>query len=230
MDGGAGAQDEVDRDDDEPEEQLEVAAGGDAEQRDGEGYLAPAGGDDGEEAGIVGNLDDEEKVAMRDVGIVPAVAPGDAEGEEGARGREGKLAVEGVSRHSGPTRRRQLMTYPACNQDIVIPVDISAAPDLAVDAKAEEESGQAGQGPYRDVQPRPKVFELLGRLRHCFNFNNNNSGTALPRTSPGRVAARTCLLLIKQSISAAAHLPSSRQTGGPGTTIIPCSSSHNCTQ
>ena len=146
MDGSACTQDKVDADNHEPKEALDVSAGGDAEESNGKGDLAPAGGEDGKEAGDVAEEEDVVEIFGRDLVVVLAVSKGGADGEKGTVGGESEL-------HPGKVQlaRRNLSTmegvafmamcppcsniaYPAQHQDAVIPPDRSSPPYFAVDS------------------------------------------------------------------------------------------------
>lgn len=68
-----------------------MSAGGDAEESNGKGDFAPAGGEDGKEARDVAEEENVVEIFGRDLVVVLAVSKGGADGEKGTVGGESEL-------------------------------------------------------------------------------------------------------------------------------------------
>jgi len=158
--GSCKAKDEVHRDDNKPDKPPDPSVG-EAEEGDTERRLAPRGRHGGTEAGAVTHL-----VEVRNGRIVGHFIPVMSQsglhgfGEHGRRDEDGELAVTvGVSMIETHKGSGFPDSYPAANQEMVVPPERASPCELAVEAQGKENGRGDSEGPDGPVQARTVIHD-----------------------------------------------------------------------
>jgi len=156
---------EVSRDDEEPDEDFGAALS-EAQQGNGEAGLGPDGGRRRKGAG---NIDVDKQLVDVLKGKVPDV-PAEAETNHGRQ--DGRLDDE---------------AYPSSNQDVVIPPERLPPPELGPQTEGEEEGGESAQGPGDGVH-----LDALVVVREARQLLRRRGGPGYKLLRPGRRRALVC--------------------------------------